>query len=89
MFCRETSDGSTIGFASQLRLLVNALDSSLGAQFMEDFVSGLKNLYAVVSYVEGGIDLCLTSEFTYVLHISFCTLLDNVEDIQLISFFTF
>ncbi|XP_027176004.1 rab3 GTPase-activating protein catalytic subunit isoform X1 [Coffea eugenioides] len=39
----ETSDGSTIGFASQLRLLVNALDSSLGAQFMEDFVSAVEN----------------------------------------------
>ncbi|KAL3518025.1 hypothetical protein ACH5RR_020614 [Cinchona calisaya] len=35
----ESLDGNTIGFASQLRLLVNALDSSLEAQFMEDFVS--------------------------------------------------
>ncbi|KAF8396974.1 hypothetical protein HHK36_018611 [Tetracentron sinense] len=31
--------GSTIGFASQLCLLVNALDMSFEAQFMEDFVS--------------------------------------------------
>ncbi|XP_043724681.1 rab3 GTPase-activating protein catalytic subunit isoform X2 [Telopea speciosissima] len=31
--------GNTVGFASQLRLLVNALDASFEAQFMEDFVS--------------------------------------------------
>ncbi|XP_057512067.1 uncharacterized protein LOC130794228 isoform X2 [Actinidia eriantha] len=33
------SVGNTIGFASQLHLLVNALDMSFEAQFMEDFVS--------------------------------------------------
>ncbi|XP_059660903.1 uncharacterized protein LOC132307219 isoform X2 [Cornus florida] len=33
------STGNTIGFASQLSLLVNALDMSFEAQFMEDFVS--------------------------------------------------
>ncbi|GFZ19917.1 hypothetical protein Acr_28g0006220 [Actinidia rufa] len=33
------SFGNTIGFASQLHLLVNALDMSFEAQFMEDFVS--------------------------------------------------
>ncbi|XP_051143274.1 uncharacterized protein LOC127259743 isoform X2 [Andrographis paniculata] len=33
------TDGNTIGFASQLRLLVEALEISLLAQFMEDFVS--------------------------------------------------
>ncbi|XP_057484605.1 LOW QUALITY PROTEIN: uncharacterized protein LOC130770977 [Actinidia eriantha] len=33
------SFGNTIGFASQLHLLVNALDISFEAQFMEDFVS--------------------------------------------------
>ncbi|KAJ4972408.1 hypothetical protein NE237_005507 [Protea cynaroides] len=31
--------GNTVGFASQLHLLVNALDASAEAQFMEDFVS--------------------------------------------------
>ncbi|OUZ99155.1 Rab3 GTPase-activating protein catalytic subunit [Macleaya cordata] len=31
--------GDTIGFASQLRLLVNALDISFEGQFMEDFMS--------------------------------------------------
>ncbi|KAK9279847.1 hypothetical protein L1049_013529 [Liquidambar formosana] len=31
--------GNTIGFASQLCLLINALDTSFEAQFMEDFVS--------------------------------------------------
>ncbi|XP_042487115.1 uncharacterized protein LOC122067353 isoform X2 [Macadamia integrifolia] len=31
--------GNTVGFASQLNLLVNALDASFEAQFMEDFVS--------------------------------------------------
>ncbi|KAG9453607.1 hypothetical protein H6P81_006511 [Aristolochia fimbriata] len=31
--------GNTIGFASQLRLLVDALGVSYGAQFLEDFVS--------------------------------------------------
>lgn len=30
------------GFASQLHLLVNALNVSFEAQFMEDFISGLK-----------------------------------------------
>ncbi|KAI5679747.1 hypothetical protein M9H77_00974 [Catharanthus roseus] len=35
----EGCDGNTVGFASQLHLLVDALNSSLDAQFMEDFVS--------------------------------------------------
>ncbi|XP_015579317.1 rab3 GTPase-activating protein catalytic subunit isoform X2 [Ricinus communis] len=35
----DSSEGNRIGFASQLRLLVNALDMSFAAQFMEDFVS--------------------------------------------------
>ncbi|XP_047330681.1 rab3 GTPase-activating protein catalytic subunit [Impatiens glandulifera] len=35
----DGSVGNLIGFASQLRLLVNALDMSFEAQFMEDFVS--------------------------------------------------
>lgn len=33
------STGNFVGFASQLHLLVKSLDSSLDAQFMEDFVS--------------------------------------------------
>ncbi|KAL0317295.1 UNVERIFIED_CONTAM: Rab3 GTPase-activating protein catalytic subunit [Sesamum angustifolium] len=33
------SDGNTIGFASQLRLLVKALEMSLEAQYVEDFLS--------------------------------------------------
>ncbi|CAI9107041.1 OLC1v1006313C1 [Oldenlandia corymbosa var. corymbosa] len=35
----EILDKSMVGFASQLHLLVNALDSSLEAQYVEDFVS--------------------------------------------------
>ncbi|KAL0401695.1 UNVERIFIED_CONTAM: Rab3 GTPase-activating protein catalytic subunit [Sesamum latifolium] len=35
----DISDGNTIGFASQLRLLVKALEMSLEAQYMEDFLS--------------------------------------------------
>ncbi|KAF8397225.1 hypothetical protein HHK36_016135 [Tetracentron sinense] len=35
----DDSKRNTIGFASQLCLLVNALDTSFEAQFMEDFVS--------------------------------------------------
>ncbi|CAL5426905.1 unnamed protein product [Camellia sinensis] len=35
----DGSVGNTIAFASQLHLLVNALDMSFEAQFMEDFVS--------------------------------------------------
>ncbi|KDP45778.1 hypothetical protein JCGZ_17385 [Jatropha curcas] len=35
----DNSDGNRIGFASQLRLLVDALYMSFNAQFMEDFVS--------------------------------------------------
>lgn len=46
VFSSDISDGKTIGFASQLCLLVKALEMSLEAQFMEDFVSGLKNLDA-------------------------------------------
>lgn len=42
MFYSKGSIGNFVGFASQLHLLVNALESSLDAQFMEDFVSGLK-----------------------------------------------
>ncbi|XP_021642328.2 uncharacterized protein LOC110636792 isoform X2 [Hevea brasiliensis] len=35
----SSSEGNRIGFASQLRLLVDALDMSFDAHFMEDFVS--------------------------------------------------
>ncbi|KAI9388535.1 hypothetical protein POPTR_009G076000v4 [Populus trichocarpa] len=35
----DSSEGNRIGFASQLRLLVDALNMSFDAQFMEDFVS--------------------------------------------------
>ncbi|KAL5748150.1 hypothetical protein ACOSQ2_025447 [Xanthoceras sorbifolium] len=35
----DSSKGNRIGFSSQLRLLVDALDMSFEAQFMEDFVS--------------------------------------------------
>ncbi|XP_019250379.1 PREDICTED: rab3 GTPase-activating protein catalytic subunit isoform X1 [Nicotiana attenuata] len=35
----EDSDGKRIGFASQLRLLVDALEMSMEAKFIEDFVS--------------------------------------------------
>ena len=38
----DSPQGSRVGFASQLCLLVDALDMSLTAQFMEDFVSGLE-----------------------------------------------
>ncbi|KAK6144697.1 hypothetical protein DH2020_021517 [Rehmannia glutinosa] len=38
------SDGSTIGFASQLHLLVKALEMSSDAKFIEDFVSGSESL---------------------------------------------
>lgn len=37
----DGSRGNRVGFASQLRLLIDALDMSFHAQFMEDFVSGL------------------------------------------------
>jgi len=43
MFIRtDGSKGNQIGFASQLHFLVDALDMSFEAQFMEDFVSGLR-----------------------------------------------
>ncbi|KAH6761896.1 Rab3 GTPase-activating protein catalytic protein [Perilla frutescens var. hirtella] len=38
------SDGSAIGFASQLHLLVKALEMSSEAKFIEDFVSGSETL---------------------------------------------
>ncbi|CAL5339731.1 unnamed protein product [Camellia sinensis] len=41
----DGSVGNTIAFASQLHLLVNVLDMSFEAQFIEDFVSGLKTLF--------------------------------------------
>lgn len=37
------SKGNTIGFASQLCFLINALDMTFEAQFMEDFVSAVEN----------------------------------------------
>ncbi|XP_073315050.1 uncharacterized protein [Primulina huaijiensis] len=40
----DVSGGNTIGFASQLRLLVRALEMSMDAQFVEDFVSGSETL---------------------------------------------
>ncbi|XP_019439248.1 PREDICTED: rab3 GTPase-activating protein catalytic subunit-like isoform X2 [Lupinus angustifolius] len=39
----EGSKGNRIGFASQLLLLVDALQMSFDAQFMEDFVSAVEN----------------------------------------------
>ncbi|KAG8390532.1 hypothetical protein BUALT_Bualt01G0093300 [Buddleja alternifolia] len=39
------SNGSTIGFASQLRLLVKALEMSSKAKFIEDFVSDFSDVY--------------------------------------------
>ncbi|TXG73551.1 hypothetical protein EZV62_002130 [Acer yangbiense] len=39
----DGSKGNRIGFASQLCLLVDALDMSFEAQFKEDFVSAVKN----------------------------------------------
>ncbi|RDX95002.1 Rab3 GTPase-activating protein catalytic subunit [Mucuna pruriens] len=39
----EGSSGNRIGFASELRLLVDALQMSFEAQFMEDFVSAVEN----------------------------------------------
>jgi hypothetical protein len=41
----DDSKGNQIGFASQLDLLVDALDMSFEAQFMEDFVSGLNPFF--------------------------------------------
>ncbi|XP_035540992.1 rab3 GTPase-activating protein catalytic subunit isoform X3 [Juglans regia] len=46
-FSQNLSDGSKgnqIGFSSQLHLLIDALDMSFEAQFIEDFVSGPDNL---------------------------------------------
>ncbi|KAJ0084916.1 hypothetical protein Patl1_31031 [Pistacia atlantica] len=39
----ESSKGNSIGFASQLGLLIDALNMSFEAQFMEDFVSAAEN----------------------------------------------
>ncbi|KAK2982727.1 hypothetical protein RJ640_025143 [Escallonia rubra] len=39
----DDSEGKTICFASQLRLLTNAMRTSLEAQFVEDFVSAVDN----------------------------------------------
>ncbi|MED6179625.1 hypothetical protein PIB30_002450 [Stylosanthes scabra] len=48
----ECSKGNWIGFASQLRLLVDALEMSFQAQFLEDFVSvenaGADNLKSMI-----------------------------------------
>ncbi|KAK9127355.1 hypothetical protein Syun_016152 [Stephania yunnanensis] len=38
----KVPEGKLVGFASQLRLLVNALDISFEGQFIEDFTSGIK-----------------------------------------------
>lgn len=34
--------GHFIGFSSQLRLLINALDASFEAKFIEDLMTGLR-----------------------------------------------
>lgn len=39
-FRLEGSSGNRVGFTSELRLLVDALQMSFEAQFIEDFVSG-------------------------------------------------
>ncbi|KAL1542337.1 rab3 GTPase-activating protein catalytic subunit-like isoform X1 [Salvia divinorum] len=43
-YLSDVSDGSTIGFASQLHLLVKALEMSSEAKFIEDFISGSEAL---------------------------------------------
>ncbi|KAL1542339.1 rab3 GTPase-activating protein catalytic subunit-like isoform X1 [Salvia divinorum] len=42
-YLSDVSDGSTIGFASQLHLLVKALEMSSEAKFIEDFISVFAN----------------------------------------------
>ncbi|CAK7330473.1 unnamed protein product [Dovyalis caffra] len=39
----DSSEGNRIGYASQLHLLVDALNMSVDAQFIEDFVSAVEN----------------------------------------------
>lgn len=53
--CRlEGSKGNRIGFSSQLHLLVDALEMSFEAQFMEDFVSGSNILVWYLSMIFAG-----------------------------------
>ena len=47
----EGSKGSWIGFASQLHLLVDALQMSFEAQFLEDFVSGSNLFWCILWYI--------------------------------------
>ena len=52
MFIRtDGSKGNQIGFASQLHFLVDALDMSFEAQFMEDFVSGLRLFFYLIYFL--------------------------------------
>lgn len=46
----DPSHGKRIDFASQLLCLVEALDSSFSAQFMEDFVSGLPQICVLLFF---------------------------------------
>lgn len=48
MFSSGISDGSTVGFVSQLHHLVKALEMSSDAKFIEDFVSGSKLSYYII-----------------------------------------
>lgn len=51
--------GNMVGFASQLRLLINALSMSLDVQFMEDFVSGMAVWGLPIDYVILRLYLCV------------------------------
>ena len=42
-FRNDDHKAKEVGFASQLSLLVDALETSFEAQFLEDFVSGSKD----------------------------------------------
>jgi len=50
MYRLEGSSGNPVGFASELRLLVDALQMSFEAQFMEDFVSGSNLFWCILWY---------------------------------------
>lgn len=50
MCSSDICNGSTTGFASQLRLLVKALEMSPEAKFIEDFVSGWNAFIHILMY---------------------------------------
>ena len=78
-----------VGFASQLSLLVVALEMSFEAQFLEDFVSGLEGFSVCLVFPRRLICYCFLRARNAVIILMFCSLSIDPQDFFKIFFFLF